>query len=106
MTGNRYQVTGKNEDYKTAFRDDTAIQATHDLLSIVGYEVPHKNIGNWTRRMRDKAEDYAAREHLHASGHSLMRVPCPAFLEKYRVIGRSGDRVIENRKITKSPNRK
>lgn len=77
-------MTGKTKDYKSAFRDETAIQATHDLLTLVEMEVPHAEIAKWTGNMRRKAEDFAAREHLHASGNPIMRVPCPAFLEKYK----------------------
>ena len=70
--------------YKTAFLDKSAMIATHDLLALVGYEVPYAALERWTGRMREKAEDYAARKHLHASGNLIRRVPCPAFLKKYK----------------------
>lgn len=98
MNSNRKIAQSSNRQwaYKQAYRDKTAMLATHDLLLLVGYDVPYPAIETWSRRMRDKAEDHAAREHLHASGHHLMRAPCPAFLEQWQVASDqlSGDRAI------------
>jgi hypothetical protein len=66
-----------------SYLDKAALIATHDLLMLVGFDVPLDVIRRWTIKMREQAENFAAREHLAANNNLVSRVPCPGFLEKY-----------------------
>lgn len=62
-------------------RPDVVIDATRDLLLLVGYDVRREDIAEWSLRKRIEAQVYAANVHLRASDNPLPAHLKPGWLQ-------------------------
>lgn len=60
-------------------------EASADLLTLVGVDVPLEIIACWTDEQIKQAEDWAAAAHLQASDNKLTVPPMPLFLRAFDV---------------------
>ena len=80
---NQDKLPGFETPLARILRSPAKVEVLHNLLLLVGFEVPELELRKRTPRERAHAELYALRAHLRASDNPVRIPPRPTWLEGF-----------------------
>lgn len=72
---NQLRATIWLDSFKEAFSPTNDVQCTHDILLLVGKDIPYSVITSWSQETRNKIEKWAASCVAQANDHAGVVVP-------------------------------